>query len=107
MADVLGQVAQVDAEPDHRRLVRHVGDAVDRPFGDRGIAQVAVDPLRGWVEVRGALAVRGRQQRVDDAHVVPPLQQEIDHVRADESGAAGDEDRVAHGRPEYADVIRL
>ena len=68
MADVLGQVAEVDAEADHRRLVADVRDAVDRARRDVRVAQVALDPLRRRVEVAGALAVRRGQQRVDHAH---------------------------------------
>ncbi len=68
VGDVLGQVAEVDAEPDHRRLVAHVVDAVDRARRDLRVAQVALDPLRGGIEVVRPHAVRGGQQRVDRAH---------------------------------------
>ena len=57
-----------------------------------GVAQVALDPLRGGVEVVRAGRVRDGQQRVDRPHGVPLLDQGVDHVRADEAGSAGDED---------------
>ena len=71
MADVVGDVADVRAEADHRGLVADRVHAGDRPLGHRGIAQVALDPLRGGVEVVRASRVRDGQQRVDRAHGVP------------------------------------
>ena len=44
--------------------------------------------LRARVEVVRALAVRGGQQRVDHPHLGAALEQRVDHVRADEPGAA-------------------
>jgi hypothetical protein len=42
--------------------------------------------------------VRGREERVDGPHGMAAGEQGVDDVRADEAGAAGDEDRVvAHG----------
>ena len=70
-----------------------------RPLRHGGIAQVALDPLRGGVEVVRARRVRDGQQRVDRPHGVPFLDQGVDHVRADEAGPAGDEDRhVSHSQ---------
>ena len=66
--------------------------------GDVRVAEVALDPLRGGIEVARALAVRRGQQRVDHAHGMPGGQQRVDDVRADEPGAAGDEDGRFHGR---------
>ena len=66
--------------------------------GDRvGVAHVALDQLGARVEVVRPLAVGGRQQRVEHAHLVPGVEQRVDDVRADEAGAAGDEDRAGHG----------
>jgi hypothetical protein len=87
-----GQVVQVDAEAHHRGLVRDVVDAVGDALGDRGVAQVALDPLGRRVEVVRPRAVRRGQQRVDRADGVPGGEQLVDDVRADEPGAAGHED---------------
>ena len=92
MGDVVGDVAEVDAEADHRRLVADRGDAVDGAGDDVGVAHVALDELGARVEVVGPLAVRGGQQQVEHADLVAALQQRVDDVRADEAGAAGDED---------------
>ena len=92
MPDVLGQVGEVDAEPDHRRLVADVRHAVDRAGRDVRIAQVALDPLGGRVQVARPHAVRGGEQRVDHAHRVARGEQRVDDVRADEARAAGHED---------------
>ena len=62
------------------------------------VAHVALDELGARVEVVGPLAVRGLEQRVEHADLVALLQQRVDDVRADEAGAAGDED---HGAPGY------
>ena len=66
-----------------------------------GVAHVALDELGARVEVVGPLAVRGLEQQVEDPHVVTLLEQGVDDVRADEAGAAGDEDhrrgRLASG----------
>ena len=56
------------------------------------IAHVALDELGALVEVVGPLAVRGVEQQVEDPHLVALLEQGVDDVRADEAGAAGDED---------------
>ena len=95
MAHVLGQIAEVDAEPDHRRLVRHGGHARDGARGDLGVAQVALQPLRAVREIARPLTVRGGQQRVQRPHLVALGEQRVDHVRADEPGAAGHEDHAA------------
>jgi hypothetical protein len=92
VADVRGQVAEVDAEPDHRRLMAYVGDAGDGPLRHGGIPQIALDQVRRRVEIRGPLAMRGRQERVEHADLLPGLQERVDDVRADEAGASGDQD---------------
>ena len=56
------------------------------------IAHVALDELGALVEIVGPLAVRRFEQQVEDPHVVTLLEQGVDDVRADEAGAAGDED---------------
>ena len=65
---------------------------VERPFDGVGVAHVALDEVGARVEVVGPLAVRGFEQQVEDPHVVAALEQRVDDVRADEAGAAGDED---------------
>ena len=98
VGDVVGDVAEVDAEPDHRRLVADRRDARRSARGDDvRVAHVALDQLGARVEVVGPLAVRGRQQHVEHAHLVPALEQRVDDVGADEPGAAGDEDHAGHG----------
>ena len=62
-----------------------------------GVAHVALDELGALVEVVGPLAVRGFEQQVEDPHLVTALEQGVDDVRADEAGAAGDEDHGAAG----------
>ena len=78
--------------PDHRRLVADGGDALDRARRDRLVAQVGLDELRPRVDVVRPLAVRGGQQGVDDPDLLAALEQRVDDVGADESGAAGDQD---------------
>ena len=92
LGDVVGDVGEVDAEPDHRRLVTH---RVDAPGGlrDRGeILHVVPVILDSWIEVVGTAAVSGRMQAVEHDDFVVGGDQLIDDVRADESGAAGHED---------------
>jgi hypothetical protein len=90
--DIVGDVADVEAESDHRRLMADRLDAGDRPCRRLRISQVALDPVGARIQVVGPLAMRRREQRVEHAHVVAVIEQRVDHVRADESGAAGDED---------------
>jgi hypothetical protein len=92
VADVGGQVAEIDAQADHRRLVADMGHARGRPRGDHGVAQIALQQLGGGIEVAGPLAVRGGQERVEHADLLPRLEQRVDDVRADEAGASGDQD---------------
>ena len=65
-----------------------------RALGDGGLAQVALDPVGGRVEVVRASRVGDGQQRVDRAHRVSFSEQGVDNVGADEPGRAGDEDRA-------------
>ena len=67
-------VVQIDTEPDLRRLVADRVDAVQRPLDRRRVADVV------------AVA------QIEHADVVAGRAQGIDHVRADEAGAAGHED---------------
>ncbi len=95
VGDVVGQVAEVGAEADHRGLVAD-GVGVVQRRGDRvRVADVAEDRLGGRVQVVGLAGVGCRQQRVEHADVVAAGDEQVDDVRADEAGAAGDED---HGR---------
>ena len=68
--DVVGDVADVGAEADHRRLVADVVDPAQRRRDGRAVAHVAATNSRRGIEVVGLRGVRGRQQRVEDAHVV-------------------------------------
>ena len=103
VGDVVGDVAEVDAEPDHRRLVADRRDAVDRARDHVRIADVALDQLGARVEVVRPLAVRGLEQDVSSTRTSRPArEQRVDDVRADEAGAAGDEDRAGHDAPGYS-----
>ena len=96
MARVLGDVADVGAEADHRRLVADVVDVAQHLAHDVGVAHVA-DPHVGAVGDPGrAAVVRGGVQDVEHAHLVAALEQLVDDERADEAEAPGDEH--AHGR---------
>ena len=69
-----------------------------------GVAHVALDELGARVEVgRRAVAPRQRVEEVEHAHVVAELEQLVDDVRADEAGAAGDQD--AHRRGMLAALV--
>jgi hypothetical protein len=90
----------VHALPDADRG-RQVDDRVDRaalgqrPAHRQRVAHVAAHQLDLGSEVGRAplrLAVDLGQQAVEDPDPVPPLQQEVGEVRADEAGAAGDQD---------------
>ena len=109
MADVVGDVADVGAEADHRGLVADRVHAGGRPLGHRGLPQVALDPLGGGVEVVRASPVRDGQQRVDRPHGVPLLDEGVDDVRPDEPGGAGDEDdgHVSLSQEARASVARV
>ena len=64
--------------------VEHRIDALERLLHDRGIAEIAEHRLHVRV-------VRGRDQ-IEDPRFVARGVQLVDDVRADEPGAAGDED---------------
>ncbi len=81
------------------RLGREVDDDVDRVvaqsrLGQRAIADVAFDEVDPLLDRGQALPVAGvREQVVDDDMVVGmPFEPVVDEVRADEAGAAGDEE---------------
>ena len=97
VADVVGDVGDVGAEADHRGLVADRGHALHRGLGDGRVAQVGLEELGARVEVVRALAVRGRQQRVDDPDLLAALEQRVDDVRADEAGASRDQDHGGEG----------
>ena len=94
MADVVGDVAEVDAEPDHRRLVADGVDAGDRAGDGRRRSRTSPSiQLGARVEVVGPLAVRGARAAASSTRTSwPRVEQRVDDVRADEAGAAGDED---------------
>ena len=101
VADVVGDVLEVAAEADHRRLVTHRGHARHRAGDGVRVAEVALDPLGAGVQVVGPLAMRVGQQHVEHADFVAAVEQRVDDVRADEAGAAGHEDRALHGAGPY------
>jgi hypothetical protein len=75
-----------------------VGDAVyalERVLEGTGIADITMHELGPRVEVGSASTVSGREERVEDADFVAVVEERGDDVRADEAGAAGNED---HGR---------
>ena len=96
MGDVVGDVADVGPEADHRRLMADVLDALQRRGDGGAVADVAGHELRGGVEVVGPLGVRRRMQRVEDPHLVAAGDERVGDVRPDEAGAAGDE-HTGHG----------
>ena len=70
-----------------------------RAFGEIAVADVSLDEDDPLLDVGEARAVSGvRQQVVDDDVVVGvPLEPVVHEVRADEPGAAGDEDASREG----------
>ncbi len=74
----------------------HGPDAANRQAHRLRVAQVALLPLRARRQVGIVAVVRRRMQGVEDADVGARREQRFGDVRADESGAAGDEDRSAH-----------
>ena len=61
-----------------------------------GLAHIALDEARPPIDVRFAGRMNGVQQGIHHEHVVAGVSESAHHVRADESGATGDED--AHER---------
>ena len=92
LAHVVGDVAEVAAEADHSRLVGDRRHALERAPEGIGIADITVLELGPRVDGGAPAAVGGRQERVEDPHVAAGVEQRGDDVRADEAGAAGDED---------------
>jgi hypothetical protein len=82
---VAGEVADVRAEADHRRLVAHGADAVERRLDGGGVAYVAA------VHVDAGRRVR-RAAGVEHADVATGGRERIDDVRAHEPAAARDQD---------------
>ena len=78
--DVVADLGEVEAEPDHRRLVADRVDPVDRGGRDGGVGEVALDQLGGRVQVVGAARVGGGMEAVEDADLVPFGDQQIDQV---------------------------
>ena len=102
--DVGRQVLQVDAEPDHRRLV---ADGVNAVQGGAGqFPDVGLGPLGAGVErIRPVAGVDGRQQGIEHPHLMAAIQQGRRDVSADEARTAGQED--AHGRTVRAKALAL
>ena len=98
--DVAGDVVEVDAQADHRRLVADRVDAVDRGLHRLDVGDVGEPD----VDRRQA---RRRRDAIEDPDVGTAGDQLLDDVRADEAGAAGDENlhraRLA-ARPDRDDV---
>ncbi len=78
--DVVADLGEVEAEADHRRLVADRVDPLDRGRGDGGVGEVALDQLGGRVQVVGAPRVGGGMEAVEDAHLVPFGDEQIDQV---------------------------
>ena len=95
--DVVGDVAEVDAQADHRRLV---ADRVDAARARRstasGVAHVASGPRSTPSDVVRPPARRRVGECVEHAHPCPSGDERVDDVRADEAGSAGDEDHAGH-----------
>ena len=92
------------ADADHRRQVEdHVGVAQQRR--ERvGVTDVAADQSMRRIEIgrsRSGLAVDLRFEVVEERDVVPARGQGIGQVRADEAGAAGDQDAFGHRSAVY------
>ena len=84
-------VAEVAAEPDHRRMMAQRVDAIDRVAGEGRIGEIAPAVLGVCRKIFG-LAVMGTWvQAVGDAHLVAAMDEKIDDMGSDESGTAGDE----------------
>ena len=86
MGDVSGHVAEVDAQTDHRSLMRDELDPAERA------------PHRGWVAhvADHVLDVELRRPQVEHNWLETPLERRLYHVRADEAGAASNH-HAGHG----------
>ena len=97
VADVVGEIAEVDAEADHRRLVAHVRRRRRRRAPRRprraGRPRSTRPPGRGSPAARDA---RAGSSASTTRTGWPAREQRVDDVRADEARAAGDEDRRRH-----------
>ena len=78
--DVVGDLGEVEAEADHRRLVADRVDPLDRGRRDGGVGEVALDQLGGRVQVVGPARVGGRMEAVEDPDLAPLGDQQIDEV---------------------------
>ncbi|CAA9499460.1 MAG: hypothetical protein AVDCRST_MAG13-2133 [uncultured Solirubrobacteraceae bacterium] len=92
VGDVVGDVADVRPEADHRRLVADGVDPVERRVDVGALAHVAADERRARGEVVGQARVRGGMQVVQQPHVVPRREERLRDVAADEAGASRDQD---------------
>ena len=90
-AGVQGRVAEVDAQPDHRRQVADRTDAAQRIVDRLRITDVAVHELEaGIIGKRGDTAgVDTRQQRVKHSDLMAGSGERLDNMRPDKTGAAG------------------
>ena len=77
---VLGDVGEVDAEPDHRRLVADGVDAGDGAGGRGGVAEVLAQPFGVVRDIRRDPGVRIGVQMVHDAHRMPAREQLLHDV---------------------------
>ncbi len=91
--------------------MEHVIDAVEQRVARLIGADVGV--LEHHVGIAGVvrdIGLAAADQIVDDAHAVAAVDQQIDHVAADEAGAAGDDGglaRRAHFAPSFFIVRTL
>jgi len=95
---VLGRLVHALADAHPRGQVDDRVDPLEGAAHDLRVAHVAGDQLRVRSEVVRALrlAVHLLDQAVEHAHAVTRAQQLVDEMRADEPGAAGDQNLLAH-----------
>ncbi len=98
VADVVGDVAEVGPETDHRRLMAHRVGAGETACDELPVPHVAEDILGCWVEIVRPAGVGEGMQEVEDANGRTARNQLVDDVRADEAAAAGDENGVHESR---------
>jgi hypothetical protein len=92
VGDEVGQVAEVDAETDHRGLVQHRVDARQAAGHQGAVADVTGDELYPRVRWRWVPRPGRRQERVECADLDAFVEQRGADGGADEACPSGDED---------------
>ena len=95
MRGVAGRVGGIDAVPDHRGLVAHRVDPGQQPGQQLGVADVPADQLVPLGPRRRTVAVRLREQRVEQERLVSLGGEPVRDVGPDETGTAGDQNTHA------------